>query len=671
MTTVVVKTKKKLSSRLISSTNASITPATTPSYTRSTQIQIDDGFFAIQDPGTFILNPDSFALKTWDGVIIILLFYTALVTPFEVALLETKFDGLWVVNRLVDLLFVVDMFKNFVTALKDDGGMWIVSNMMIAKSYLRAWFLIDLLSIIPVDSIGLIIGSDTSKFKALRIIRLLRLMKLLRIIRAARILKRWEARMDISYGTLSLIKFGLITFIVGHWLACLFRMIPDFEGQENNWITVYYGVDSMEKLNNEVNFMDQYITAFYWSWATITTIGYGDVISITPFEKILGIVCMVIGAGVYAYIVGGVCGVIANKDLATSKFYQLMDDMNLFMSEHGVPSEVKVKMRSFQINCRELTRQEQFHAAVDSLTPMLRGELMQHTSLKWINKIKIFELSPEGERTAFMQAIAAHMAPRAFSENEIMLRQQDPLQHMLCIQRGMASKIISGTIVKLLGRDTVVGEELMLFDQRRSMCTIRAMTFVLAYGLGKAQFMSVLESWEFQETKKKVRWELCRRVFQERFKIYAFTFKEVCGKEATFNQDSHKKTLQALHDKHAFNYHNFSQEDLERSQVKNNKFSAGSVTAGAAFVPLASAPAPTTPALASSQVPYVGQPSATTGSKAAWSEILADFQNMNTQIRTDLDRMDARIRQAVEMSRYAASSSSSNPTPTLEDHLDN
>lgn len=45
-------------------------------------------------------------MKNWDLLMALLLLFTATVTPFEVAFLETKVDVLFVLNRLIDSLFL-------------------------------------------------------------------------------------------------------------------------------------------------------------------------------------------------------------------------------------------------------------------------------------------------------------------------------------------------------------------------------------------------------------------------------------------------------------------------------------------------------------------------------------------------------------------------------------
>ena len=99
----------------------------------------------------------------------------------------------------MDLIFIVDMFVSFNLAYGSGGNhgsqgfLWVQSHKKIARNYLTSWFLVDFISIVPVDLIamaamGEVDGADStgnaSKLRAIKTIRLLRLLKLARIIRA-------------------------------------------------------------------------------------------------------------------------------------------------------------------------------------------------------------------------------------------------------------------------------------------------------------------------------------------------------------------------------------------------------------------------------------------------------------------------------------------------------
>ena len=67
----------------------------------------------------FILSPFSSQRAMWDAVILIVMVYVSFITPFQIAFIEveadTNVDALFILDRLVDVIFVVDFFLSFVT----------------------------------------------------------------------------------------------------------------------------------------------------------------------------------------------------------------------------------------------------------------------------------------------------------------------------------------------------------------------------------------------------------------------------------------------------------------------------------------------------------------------------------------------------------------------------
>jgi hypothetical protein len=149
-----------------------------------------------------IRDPDSTFSAVWDIFQIVFLFYVTLLVPIRVGFnvnsepASTEFF----MDLVVDLYFIVDLGLQFRTAVWTKTGMLEVDPNEIRKLYLRSWFLIDLLSCLPVTYVGLIIscisGNCTSntggETKAFKILRLMRLAKLLRLARIKRLLQKYE-----------------------------------------------------------------------------------------------------------------------------------------------------------------------------------------------------------------------------------------------------------------------------------------------------------------------------------------------------------------------------------------------------------------------------------------------------------------------------------------------
>lgn len=92
---------------------------------------------------------------TWDWIILILTFYTAILVPYNVSFKTRQNNVAWlVVDSIVDVIFLVDIVLNFHTTFVGPAGEVISDPKLIRMNYLKTWFVIDLLSCLPYDVIN-------------------------------------------------------------------------------------------------------------------------------------------------------------------------------------------------------------------------------------------------------------------------------------------------------------------------------------------------------------------------------------------------------------------------------------------------------------------------------------------------------------------------------------
>ena len=240
-------------------------------------------------------------------------------------------------------------------------------NWRIAKHYLKTWFFIDLIAIVPFDVITRFLPA-VNNLRILRTVRLMRLAKLFRVVKSLRIFKKYQSRVTISFGTLSLIRYFVIVVILVHWSACFWHMIGDGSESNDNWI---YATG----LRDSSNFA-RYSTAFYWATMTLTTIGYGDVGANNQTEQWVAIWVMFLGGGLYAYVVGGICGIFAAMNPELSDFHTSMDTLNALMEETDVDGDLRVELRSFFRNCQPIHKAKYDQAVVKLMSPNLRRKFI-------------------------------------------------------------------------------------------------------------------------------------------------------------------------------------------------------------------------------------------------------------------------------------------------------
>ena len=138
---------------------------------------------------------------------------------------------------------------------------------------LRPMMIIDLLAILPFY-LYLLVPFDLRALRVLRLFRLFRLLKLLRYSPALLTLKRVVAR---EYR--ALLGALLLMMMLMLFSAAIIYFL-EREAQPDKFGSIP--------------------AAAWWALATLTTIGYGDIVPITPWGKVFGGIVMLFGLGMFA-----------------------------------------------------------------------------------------------------------------------------------------------------------------------------------------------------------------------------------------------------------------------------------------------------------------------------------------------------------------------------------
>mmetsp|Transcript_12460 Transcript_12460/g.15786 ORF Transcript_12460/g.15786 Transcript_12460/m.15786 type:complete len:770 (-) Transcript_12460:153-2462(-) len=445
-------------------------------------------------------DPESSYVHTWDSFVLCALIFTALVTPYEVALLTTELNALFFVNRIIDAIFIKDMVMNFFMPYweQDDieeAGLWVKDLKKIQSNYLKGWFTIDLISILPFDVIAFFDGSGSfSTLKIVRVIRVLRLLKLVRVLRASRIFKRLENEITLSFSLQSLIKFTMMVLIGGHWLACVWALVGslEFENLNDNWIAVLFdtnGDDELSESEQETHFTI-YTASLYFAIMTISSIGYGDITPISLSERWTCISIMLIGSAVWAYVIGNASGIVATMDIDGINFHQTMDSLNIFLRDQKYPLDLKKKLRSYFRAIRHLMKTRRYQCLVQNMSPKLR-DIVAVRGAHWVKKVPW----SQGVSSDFVAILVQNMNGSVFAPDEIM----PSVNHLCVVNRGVASKqghvLVKGSSY---GMDIILQSTFL-----KQKTPARALTFVELLVIKRAQFLEILT--RFPTDKKLIR----------------------------------------------------------------------------------------------------------------------------------------------------------------------
>ncbi len=99
----------------------------------------------------FVILPDDPFKKKWDFLIIAVLIFTAFVSPYRIAFVTVDTTPWIVIESIVDVIFFIDLVLNFFFAFYDETDELIDDRKEIMINYAKTWFLIDLVTILPIQ----------------------------------------------------------------------------------------------------------------------------------------------------------------------------------------------------------------------------------------------------------------------------------------------------------------------------------------------------------------------------------------------------------------------------------------------------------------------------------------------------------------------------------------
>lgn len=98
-----------------------------------------------------------------------------------------------------------------------------------------------------------------------------------------------------------------------------------------------------EYSSNQAN---MYIVAFYFVGTTITTVGYGDFSPSNSYERMFGLMLMIIGISAFGYMSGTLSSILSNYDSNAAENLERLLLLNQFRVKYEIPDELYAEVRT-------------------------------------------------------------------------------------------------------------------------------------------------------------------------------------------------------------------------------------------------------------------------------------------------------------------------------------
>eukprot|EP01063_Lacrimia_lanifica_P031149 TRINITY_DN507_c0_g3_i2.p1 TRINITY_DN507_c0_g3~~TRINITY_DN507_c0_g3_i2.p1 ORF type:complete len:1074 (+),score=256.91 TRINITY_DN507_c0_g3_i2:398-3223(+) len=444
-----------------------------------------------------------------DTAVYVAVLFEALCTSWLLGT-STRAPPTWYTVAILLLTPIMPAFvwMNFRTAVVK-GWQTLETHDDIRAQYLRSFFAIDIATSVPWDVLAgafspaaFIVGLAIRFCKVSIVPRLFQRRSL---IHERSMLHR-----------MLLNSFGWI--LIAHTAAC-------------SWIWVASSEDQGFGSDDDVDNAKEYVASLYWSLATLTSTGYGDISASDPEARALSLFWMCFGMIVVIFTGAKLTEWMVVTDPFALTEMDRKRKLHAFFTKHQIPWHVqKTALRVFPVVLESMTTES---SIIDELPHFVQEEIRVHVKMKLIEKVPLFEkVGVECRR-----AIVKVTVPEEYDPDENIIDHGELGAEMFFLEHGLVevytydAKGKEAWIANLKG-GSHFGESALLSktSQCRRSATVRAVTKCSVYTLPKESFDYLCELFDdLQDVVSARRSELLKdqsqftaHMFRKAFAIHLF-----------------------------------------------------------------------------------------------------------------------------------------------------
>ncbi|XP_066501242.1 uncharacterized protein [Hoplias malabaricus] len=382
-----------------------------------------------------VISPKEKVVFIWNLIIALFSLVSVTVSLFELFFNSTV-STVKVIRHCLDVIFLFNIISRFYIGYESHGVV-ITDAQQVQLTYLRTWFVIDLLSVLPLEVLRY----------AFPELHFMHVNRCLRVLRLFTIISSFSNEPDTNKIHVELLKSFSIMVICVQVSACIWfhqaceaaydghpRHCPKMKG----WLNLLPQFSTNLKGATDLEY---YAVSLYWAVITLTTVGYGEIHAMNGSETVVASVVMVIGLVAFlGAIMTGLSSVISNLDRRRGRFYHRMETICSYMKHMDLPEDVQTLVQTSYHNFWIHQKGCNAGGLFDDLPFTLQSEVSRFRNKNILEKCELLKETEDG----FKSALSLKFKTQTFNPGHILSRSGEINQNLYYIEQGQ---------MKVFGRD--------------------------------------------------------------------------------------------------------------------------------------------------------------------------------------------------------------------------
>lgn len=453
-----------------------------------------------------VFYPSNYFKIIWDLLHLALIFIYLIIIPlkigFDINILDyyssANPDLFSSFKTFSICFFLLDILVTMNTAYYEKGELITKRETMIIN-YLKTQFLWDILSLIFLFEEILDLPLFSNEISSAGAFKLFGVLFLSRISNMNKILSRIEEFLFIEekfYNILSLIRLIFFVIFVSHIFACAWHYIAydPLTNHKGTWLEIYGLIGE--------SWWIRYLYSFYYVVVAMNTVGFGDIVPQTYFERVYSIFFIYVACGIFAYTINCIGLILQDINKKKNDLKRTVLLINSYMKQKNINIDLRIRIRKYieYIWQEERVQNDvETHDIINKLSKTLKEELMLNVNGVVLREFPLFYMNFS---EVSLRKLVYHIEEISLTPGDLIytLNELDPDNCIYIIRKGEVELFVetprssrqSVTVLKTLKTNELFGEYSFFSEMPRETCA-RSSSFTTLFVIKKEVFLSIIK----------------------------------------------------------------------------------------------------------------------------------------------------------------------------------